>query len=668
MAQLLLRDAEVHRANMARRIHFLQVMRRRWYFVATTGCLLVGAIHVQAQTATGSMELTLVGTLGGPAENIVIARGFGFIGNGTRLISVALENPEVPSQVGATPLPAPVEMMVAHDAYVYAVLENDTVTIVDVADPHHPSVISSTHFEDVRGIVDLAVSNGLLYIGSQYLGVSVFDVRDPASPTEMYRKIGAEMGVQSFAVSDSYVYIVPGSELGFKVWQIASTGPSIVGEVLDPRGVRDIAVNDDMIYVIDRFRGLTIFDNEDPSTPNEVSLLVVRPGANDHFAVGDGRVYVASSEVGPRHSGGIVIIDVTIPSAPKEISELPIPSAPSILGRLTVSNSFVYEAKSGALRIIDVTDLRNPILRGTMEMLEYSSDLEVDGSHVYLAGSDAGFKSIDVSDVTRPTEIGSLDHLRGDHMLRYQNYVYLISGLLVSRIYVVNMENRNRPVVVGAISLSGEITCAEIDEGRLILNVVTSDIGSGSAHLVVFSLDHPDQPSIDLEVDEAGTFDVSWPYVYVGRNDMIKALDMNRGGTVVSTFTMSSSERITTIRFNDDELYVLQDSKLSMITVDEQTQLMEGWSFPLDSDARSMTVDDAFAYVGFSFRPQGRLLVISTRDEPRVVAHYDMTVLKVHSFEKHIFVAGEPALAILRKPEVGVVMKEKVFLPQAYKL
>jgi hypothetical protein len=74
----------------------------------------------------------------------------------------------------------------------------------------------------------------------------------------------------------------------------------------------------------------------------------------------------------------------------------------------TVEDNIIYTASGGILQILDISNPSEPQLLGQVSTNGIISDVAKEGNYVYLAAEDSGLKIIDVSDLTNPIQISEL--------------------------------------------------------------------------------------------------------------------------------------------------------------------------------------------------------------------------------------------------------------------
>ena len=103
---------------------------------------------------------------------------------------------------------------------------------------------------------------------------------------------------------------------------------------------------------------------------------------------------------------GLVIIDITIKSAPAEMSRLYLGGGFDIEKQGTLA--FIAAGKKG-LKIVDVANPRNPVLRGEAATSGIAKALAVRGGNVFVADGESGLLVFDVSNPAAPRLLASLE-------------------------------------------------------------------------------------------------------------------------------------------------------------------------------------------------------------------------------------------------------------------
>jgi hypothetical protein len=184
-----------------------------------------------------------------------------------------------------------------------------------------------------------------------------------------------------------------------------------------PQAPIDLAVYNNTAYIVDS-EGLWVMDVSDPTHPIDVGFEL--EDGNQQVIVEDDKGYGIDAQ-------GLWVLDLENPTSPELIG---LKDTPNKSLELSINKGFAYVRDDhGILRIFDLANptsitevgvydppgqilgqeiVGNQIfrLRGLASTNPLSS-FALSGEYIYLADLDGGLRVIDISDPTRPTEIGS---------------------------------------------------------------------------------------------------------------------------------------------------------------------------------------------------------------------------------------------------------------------
>jgi hypothetical protein len=253
--------------------------------------------------------------------------------------------------------------------YAY-VTNNDGVVIFDVHQPERPRKVGMIPTGQTFGI---CVENDLAYIlGGR--GLVIADIRDPANPKKLQECVIEEYK-QRLQVEGSYAYIA--SDAGLEVLDVSDSGKiSPIAQFGDSKA-RGVDVCDGIAYLAELENGVEVIDVTNPASPQKITTVAGTEGACD-VHIHDEYLYVA------RHVAGIAILSITDRKSPKLVG------------------SFHYDDGDEAKGVWG------------------------DGKYVFIAGN--RIKMLDVSDPTRPYEIGEYSRRGGHDLCVEGKIVYVASG------------------------------------------------------------------------------------------------------------------------------------------------------------------------------------------------------------------------------------------------
>ncbi len=255
--------------------------------------------------------------------------------------------------------------------------------------------------------------------------------------------VDTPVSAQDVAISGHYAYVADtGGDL--QVIDIEDpTSPRIVASLSLDSQSYDVTISGQYAYVATNWAGMAVVDISDPEHPFEVGVVEI-PGYALGVRYRDGHCFVAA------RSGGLQIVNVSYPAAPL-IAGSYNPSA--IIVGVTLQDSVAY-LSAGSFLSVDITDINNPALIGTMTVGNGAKNCQIIDNVAYIADSFAGLFVADVSNPGAMSAISTLDtsgeawdiELRGD-------IAYLAVG--GSGLQIVDISDPNVPVSLGYVDTSG---------------------------------------------------------------------------------------------------------------------------------------------------------------------------------------------------------------------
>jgi hypothetical protein len=152
-------------------------------------------------------------------------------------------------------------------------------------------------------------------------------------------------------------------------------------------------------------------------------------------------------------SDGLVIYDISDPSAPDSISELLLPGQGH---GIHVTGSFAYIADgSYGLQIVNVLDRANPFVVGSYDTPDVALGIFVSGLYAYVADAGSGLQIIDVSNRSNPQLVATFDNYAGAPLGVFVtgDYAYIAEGL--SGLEILDISNPDSLMPLGIYDTPG---------------------------------------------------------------------------------------------------------------------------------------------------------------------------------------------------------------------
>jgi hypothetical protein len=178
------------------------------------------------------------------------------------------------------------------------------------------------------------------------------------------------------------------------------TGPELVGFAFTSSMLVDVVAGTRWLYSLGQDGRLEVMDLslEEDFALSSVGQLDL-PGVGARLSVIGNRAYAATSE------GGLRVIDLTLPPAPREIGALIGAPHPRAI-ELASGRAYVVDGYSG-LQIFDLADPARPNKLGAYSMPRAQA-LSLDGDRGYLLTENGELRAIDLSRPARPRELGTV--------------------------------------------------------------------------------------------------------------------------------------------------------------------------------------------------------------------------------------------------------------------
>jgi hypothetical protein len=304
-----------------------------------------------------------------------------------------------------------------------------TAALYDISDPIRPQLLSMIEFEDgelhAGGDVKFLSDNQTLVTGTGG-GLLLIDIREPTAPVlesqwsfDEFSGINlpggslflnAHMLYTANIGGTDWVFLAPNSNSG--VWilrvegDVGSRTLEYVTQTLPaeggPLGPHDMFVQLDpftkqwLLYSADGFHGWTVFNVDDPPSPQPVGGLVLpQPGYTHTIQAarfGERRIVVTIAEVGENL---MQVYDATVLQAPILLAAWQVqPGATTPQHNLNIVGDYLYVAHYGyGMYVFDLTHVGSLPAIGTTTFTPKAHYDPVPGGEPYVAGI-GGFEAV----------------------------------------------------------------------------------------------------------------------------------------------------------------------------------------------------------------------------------------------------------------------------------
>ena len=331
-----------------------------------------------------------------------------------------------------------------------------------------------------RGI---AVRPPLAYLASAEGGLHILDVSDPSRPLWVGNIGGgtARFSAIDVALSDDGTIAYVARAEGLEVIDVSDpVKPRTLATLAEGEGL-GVTLDGSRLYLAAGGTGLFIIDISDPANPQHLGSCTTARFAFD-VAIRGAFAYVADA------GSGLSIIDVADPTQP-QLLESYLPEGSVTTSSVVIRDHLAYVSDTGfyGLRILDLTQPREPQQIGSCLTQRGGNALTLSGNLVLQAADERGLRVIDVSNPAEPVllGVGPAENLSGVAVTVAGNQAYVADywgGLLV-----FDFATRAQPTLTGAFKT-----------GREILEVQTRDalafVAAGTYGLALLDLNASPAP------------------------------------------------------------------------------------------------------------------------------------------------------------------------------
>lgn len=283
----------------------------------------------------------------------------------------------------------------------YVGTDNTGFQVIDVSDPHNPSLrYSQSYYPTYGGIpsgAKVKVVDNSLFLLDENGGLIELDLANPFLPSLTNRYWGYSGNALGLGAHDDMLLLACGF-YGLRIIDRENLIPIAEFERSPMVSTaRDIVVNGSIVYLIDDMAGLLVYDVSDPTSPsllNQVEVSRARRGK----MFGDD-LYLACSEY------GVYIYDLSVPELPTLEGYCPTFYARDI-DFFNDDLAFVADG-NGGLCLLDISAKGQPqiISRYRFDKYESLESLAIKDNLAYLAYGKAGLIIVSLDSLFYPTAV-----------------------------------------------------------------------------------------------------------------------------------------------------------------------------------------------------------------------------------------------------------------------
>jgi hypothetical protein len=537
-----------------------------------------GILLLDVSNSTSPTQISRL-QLGGQIKDLFLRNNLVYAANTAGFLQIVdIANPFAPRLRGQLALPVSGQGIDIVDDRAAIAAHNGGLLIVDIHNPDAPillggsgPVLGSTF--DVRYIGDR------VYVASLG-GLHIFDVSDPAHPTQLgfYDAIKNNVANgQAVDVDGDYAYLAVGGA-GLLILDVSvPAAPRLIASIDTAGFTTGVQVVGSKAYLAEREGGLQVVDLQTPSQPHLVGALDTA-GYVCRLSVVGNLAYLADS------SGGLIVADVS-------------QTQPVLHGfygvgggstEMAVVGDRLYISSYEGLVIADISTPNRPQVLGTLVLPGFAYTIVASGTTIFLGNdlrkqnnnfNDWQVTAVDVADPTAPHILSTVTFTAASVMdlALIGTTLYVATGNL--GLQLINVADPHAPVQLGAASaVSGSYISSIVMEGNLayLSTNTVLDVSVPTVPSLVATLNLPNsvvRDAIGPTVYSVETIQIDSPFPY--RNppeyrSTLKIVDVSipQALQVTSVYTPTQG-RIQDVKVRDNVAYVLTTAGLDLVNVSD---------------------------------------------------------------------------------------------------
>ena len=268
--------------------------------------------------------------------------------------------------------------------------------VVNISNPNSPSVTGSVNIGATSGsLYSCVVSGNYCYVSTQSKGLTVIDVSNPASPSQVYQEGGTTNKSFGVAISGTTLYTTnyqtasPWTVRYLKSWDVSTpTAPALLNTYTLPANTKpgNLSLSGNTAYVSDiNLSRIHVIDITTPTSPSFLSTITPSGTFGADFEgvtalPNDNYLYIPSGSLNPQ-GGAIDFYDVSSRTSPIKLATVYTNVASSVFGGIALSGGYIFAADYGVA----------PGSTGTLDVFTMPTENVISGSFNYSPSTPANW-------------------------------------------------------------------------------------------------------------------------------------------------------------------------------------------------------------------------------------------------------------------------------------
>lgn len=424
----------------------------------------------------------------------------------------------------------------------FAFIAGEGLIILDISNPATPVFVSQFKENEESRTYGVYVQNDLAFIVGYGKGLRIIDISEITNPILLGSYGTHATGV---FVQDDYAYIF-GSPDAFEVIDISNPlNPIKTGAIEQFNcGPSDRLIVDGSIAYVTSSCGIDIIDVTNPWSPY---ILHKHKSIEAYDLV----IHDQTAFVAARYDG-FLILDVTNPSNPQNISQL---NLNYTTYDICYSNNIVYLADNNfGLTIINVSDITHPEIIPNTLKFDSAYNIVKNNDVLYFLTPFNEVYSISIADLNNPQQLGVFDFGGTSEDITIEgNFAFVANG--IDGLVILDISNKNKPVLVSQVNPGNYSVRVNLHSDYAY--VTTQFVASCSIYdkIVVYDISDKSNPQF---VSEFGTnkpiYDIQFigNYLYVISHISFSIYDISNPFEPILMNSYTNFERLLCLKIIDD--------------------------------------------------------------------------------------------------------------------
>ncbi len=266
---------------------------------------------------------------------------------------------------------------------------------------------------------EIIISNEIVYVADGANGLIIMNISNTNERT-LLGKFETEGTAENILVSNNTIYLTVDNFL-FLINSSDLSQPEEITHYNVSGNINDIAIIDEIVYLIDNKNGLTILDTSDNMT-SVISEFKVDNSTFQSVIIENDVAYITTK------NQGFIILNVSQPNAVQMLGRCDLIGS---LNSIYINGTVAFiSAEDQGFHLVNITNLNDPGLLNTYNTTSNSTNILIDGNVVYVSDDIDGIVKFELDNYLDITPVITTHKLIGiaKKMLIDNNKMYISEG------------------------------------------------------------------------------------------------------------------------------------------------------------------------------------------------------------------------------------------------